>query len=170
MSKRLAWIVLATSVLLLFATSSASATNTIACKGKTTLASKRAFTHQVDYEITCNEPVTGFAIATNRLVDTFGPETIVLDKRTRGPVNGEAFSCEGPIPSFGFACVGKADKFVLPRIVKGTFVTADPVCSKKAGGLRTLLYVTDADKRIAGVWKLKPPTCPKPKKKRSTKS
>ena len=169
MSKRLAWVVLATSCYLLLATGSASATNTIRCKGSTALATKSLRTHEVNYQFNCSEAIAGFGIATNRELEGFSPETLVIDQSTKLPANGESFGCEGPIPGFGFACVGKADN---PRVVEGSFTTTAAACSRKGARLHPLLYVTDSDKRLAGVWELKSPKCPKPakKKKRSSKS
>lgn len=166
MSKRLALVVLAMTCYLVLSSGSASATNTIRCKGSTSLASKSRKTHEVDYQFNCSEAITGFGIATNRGLDGFEPETLVLNQTDKSPVNGESFGCEGPIPGFGFSCVGTAGN---PRIVQGGFTTTSAVCSKKAGVLRPLLYVTDSEKRLAGVWQLKSPKCPKPKKKRSAK-
>ena len=163
MSKRLAWVVLGTACLLLLGSSSASATNTIHCGGTTSLAEKSLRTHSVDYQFSCSEAITGFGVATNRRLEGFSPETLVLDRATKSPANGESFGCEGPIPGLGFACVGTSTK---PRLVRGSFTTEATTCSKKEGRLESLLYVTDSDKRLAGVWKLKSPKCPKPKKKK----
>jgi hypothetical protein len=162
-SKRLAWVVLATTCYLLLSTGSASATNTIRCKGSTSLAKRTLTTHDVNYKFTCSEAITAFGIVTNRELESFEPETLVTDQTTKLPANGESFGCEGPIPGFGFTCIGKAGN---PRAVTGAFHTSAATCSKKAGKLRSVMYVTDSDKRLAGVWPLTSPKCPKPKKKK----
>jgi hypothetical protein len=166
-SKRLALVVLATTCYFVLSGGSASATNTIRCKGATALGTKSRTTHEVNYQFTCSEPITAFGIATNRGIDAFDPETLVLNQSDKSPVNGESFGCEGPIPGFGFSCVGTAGN---PRLVQGGFTTSSAVCSKKAGKLRSLLYVTDSQKRLAGTWQLKSPKCPKPKPKKKKRS
>lgn len=167
MSKRIALVAFAATCLLLPLSGSAQATNTLGCRGTTTRGEPTRNTHVVNYRILCYEPITGFGIATNRELEGFEPETLVLDSQTHGPANGESFGCEGPIPSRGFACVGKAG---YPRLILGSFNTASPVCSAKQPKLRSVVYATDSNGRLAGAFDLQSPTCPKAhKKKRRSK-
>jgi hypothetical protein len=62
----------------------------------------------LSYKFNCNSAVVGFAIVSNRQVDYFSTEVLVLDA-TSGEATPEQFSCEGPFPSSGFGCRGIAN-------------------------------------------------------------
>lgn len=75
----------------------------------------------LSYRFNCNSQVQGFAIVSNRQVDFFGTEVLVLDAAS-GEATPEQFSCEGPFPSSGFGCRGIANfgntiagEFAIPR-------------------------------------------------------
>jgi hypothetical protein len=62
----------------------------------------------LSYRINCNAPVLGYGLVSNRQVDYFSTEVLVLDA-TSGEATPEQFSCEGPFPSAGFGCRGAAN-------------------------------------------------------------
>lgn len=59
----------------------------------------------LSYKFNCNTQVLGYSIISNRQVDFFSTEVLVLDINT-GEATNEAFGCEGPFPSSGFGCKG----------------------------------------------------------------
>jgi hypothetical protein len=59
----------------------------------------------LSYKFNCNSQVLGYSIISNRQVDFFSTEVLVLDINT-GEATNEAFGCEGPFPSSGFGCKG----------------------------------------------------------------
>ena len=142
----------------------ASATNTIDCLAKSARAADDATA--LDYSFRCSEAITGYTIVTNRLTGGFEPEVLVTVGTTEDPANGESFGCEGAIPGFGTACVGKASAW---NWAHGRIHTDAPVCSKKEGPLVARLVVTDFDKRISQPFAVRTPKCPKPKPKTSKK-
>jgi hypothetical protein len=150
----------------LVAPSAASATNTIECLGSVKLAEDNPAPDHVSYAIRCSEDITGFAISTDRELAGFEPEVLVTIGTTTDPAQGESFGCEGGIPSFGFACVGKATAW---NWAHGEFHSTVAACSKQAGPLLPRVVVTDSDKRISQPFALRSPKCPKPKPKPKAK-
>ena len=57
----------------------------------------------LSYKFNCNAQVIGYAVVSNRQVDYFGTEVLVLDANS-GEATPEQFSCEGPFPGSGFGC------------------------------------------------------------------
>ena len=62
----------------------------------------------LSYKFNCNAQVLGYAIVSNRQVDYFSTEVLVLDA-TSGEATPEQFGCEGAFPSSGFGCRGVAN-------------------------------------------------------------
>ena len=155
-----ACIACAVSAVLLFAPAGASATNTIECQGSVKLAEDNPSPDHLSYSFRCSEDITAFAIVTNREVAGFEPEVLITTGTTDEPAQGDSFGCEGGIPSFGFACNGKAAAW---NYAHGEFHTTAAACSKKEGPLLARVIATDSDKRLAQPFALRSPKCPKPK-------
>jgi hypothetical protein len=149
---------------MIVAPGSASATNTIDCQAKSARAADDVTA--LDYQFRCSEAITGYSLVTNRLTAGFEPEVLVTIGTTEDPAQGESFGCEGAIPGFGAACVGKASAW---NYAHGRINTDAPVCSAKEGPLVVRLVVTDFDKRISQPFGVRTPKCPKPKPKPHTK-
>lgn len=62
----------------------------------------------LSYKFNCNSQILGFSIVSNRQVDYFSTEVLVLDA-TSSEATPEQFSCEGTFPSSGFGCRGIAN-------------------------------------------------------------
>ncbi|MBN8866221.1 MAG: hypothetical protein J0H98_01585 [Solirubrobacterales bacterium] len=76
------------------------------------------------YTLKCDEDVKGYSIVSNRDIGYFGTEVIVLG--ADGEVaEGESFTCEGSIPSFGVGCFGK---MTANNTVEGNIGTLDDLC------------------------------------------
>lgn len=144
--------------------SAASASPLITCSGGVKLDGDRPRTADMDYQFRCDEPITGFAIATNRLVAGFEPEVLVTTGPNGDPVEGESFGCEGSIPGYGFACSGEAS---ARKLVQGEFATSGAGCSRRAAKLLPMLIVSDSDGRVSEPFPLKSPKCPKQKRRNS---
>jgi hypothetical protein len=83
----------------------------------------------LSYEFNCNAQVLGFALLSNRQVDYFGTEVLVLDAAS-GEATPEQFSCEGPFPGSGFGCRGVAN---FGNTISGEFaIGRDPCQAAKA--------------------------------------
>jgi hypothetical protein len=81
----------------------------------------------LSYKFNCNVQVLGFAIVSNRQVDYFSTEVLVLDA-TSGEATPEQFGCEGPFPSAGFGCRGTAN---FGNTVAGEFAIGRDPCESK---------------------------------------
>jgi hypothetical protein len=83
----------------------------------------------LSYKFDCNATVLGFALLSNREVDYFSTEVLVLDYTT-GEATPEQFSCEGPFPGHGFGCRGTAN---FGNFISGEFaISRDPCLRAKA--------------------------------------
>lgn len=71
--------------------------------------------------------IDGYSIVSNMKIAGFGPDAIVTDSAGQ-PAKGESFACEGPIPSDGFGCFGKAS---LYNSIEGGFSTLSNPCTKR---------------------------------------
>jgi hypothetical protein len=121
----------------------------------------------LSYKFDCNAGVQGFVLLSNRQVDYFSTEVLVLDFLT-GEATAEQFSCEGPFPSSGFGCRGGAN---YGNFVSGEFaIGRDPceVAKTKADKFKVWVAatVTEVDsvtnKPFAAVtqpFRLKGPNC-----------
>jgi hypothetical protein len=78
----------------------------------------------LSYKFNCNAQVQGFAIVSNRQVDYFSTEVLVLDAAS-GEATPEQFSCEGPFPSAGFGCRGIAN---FGNTISGEFAIGRDPC------------------------------------------
>jgi hypothetical protein len=77
-----------------------------------------------------HDKLKSYAIMTNRDVDGFDTEINVING-SGSAVNGESFSCEGPLPSPGFSCGGNMS---AGNIAPGGFTPDIPVCHRDADG------------------------------------
>lgn len=92
----------------------------------------------LSYKISCNAQVQGYAIFSNREVDYFSTEVLVLSPTT-GEATPEQFSCEGPFPSSGFGCRGVAN---FGNTISGEFaISRDPCQAAKAKTDRFKVWV-----------------------------
>lgn len=92
----------------------------------------------LSYKFNCNAQVQGYGIVSNRQVDYFSTEVLVLDA-TSGEATPEQFSCEGPFPSSGFGCRGVAN-FGNP--ISGEFaIGRDPCEVAKSKGDKFKVWV-----------------------------
>lgn len=80
----------------------------------------------LSYKFDCNAGVQGYALLSNRQVDYFSTEVLVLDFTTGEPT-AEQFSCEGPFPSSGFGCRGSAN---FGNFISGEFAIGRDPCEK----------------------------------------
>lgn len=80
----------------------------------------------LSYKFDCNATVLGYALLSNRMVDYFGTEVLVLDYTT-GEATSEQFSCEGPFPGTGFGCRGTAN---FGNFISGEFAISRDPCQK----------------------------------------
>lgn len=78
----------------------------------------------LSYKFDCNAAVQGYALLSNRQVDYFSTEVLVLDY-TSGEATPEQFSCEGPFPSSGFGCRGVAN---YGNFISGEFAIGRDPC------------------------------------------
>lgn len=106
--------------------------STIECSGKITAApdsNGRAF----GYSFSCGSPegddtqIDAYSILSNKDITTFSTEVLVLHDGI--PLNDQSFGCEGPFPSEGFGCFGKAS---LYNQIEGGFQTLRDPCSPKS--------------------------------------
>jgi hypothetical protein len=121
----------------------------------------------LSYKVNCNAQVLGFSIVSNRQVDYFSTEVLVLDA-TSGEATPEQFSCEGPFPSAGFGCRGIAN---FGNTISGEFaIGRDPcqVAKTKADKFKVWLVatVTEFDSvtnkpfiAVTQPFRLKAPSC-----------
>lgn len=95
----------------------------------------------LSYKFNCNAQVLGYGIVSNRQVDYFSTEVLVLDA-TSGEATPEQFSCEGTFPSSGFGCRGVAN-FGNP--ISGEFAIGRDPCEaakSKADKFKTWVVAT----------------------------
>jgi hypothetical protein len=78
----------------------------------------------LSYKFNCNAQVQGYALLSNRQVDYFSTEVLVLDA-TSGESTPEQFGCEGPFPSSGFGCRGVAN---FGNTISGEFAIGRDPC------------------------------------------
>lgn len=80
----------------------------------------------LSYKFDCNATVLGYALISNRQVDYFSTEVVVLDYTT-GEAKPEQFSCEGPFPSSGFGCRGVSN---FGNYMTGEFAIGRDPCER----------------------------------------
>ncbi len=80
----------------------------------------------LSYKFDCNATVLGYAIFSNRQVDYFSTEVLVLDYTT-GEATSEQFSCEGSFPGAGFGCRGVSN---FGNFMAGEFAIGRDPCQK----------------------------------------
>ncbi|HEY6551040.1 MAG TPA: hypothetical protein VIY71_07570 [Solirubrobacterales bacterium] len=91
------------------------------------------------YKFNCNSQVTGYSIVSNRQVDYFSTEVLVLDF-TSGEATNESFGCEGPFPSSGFGCKGVSN---FGNAMSGEFaIGRDPCETAKAKSDKFKVWVS----------------------------
>jgi hypothetical protein len=123
----------------------------------------------LSYKIRCNAQVLGFALISNREVDYFSTEVLVLDAAT-GESTPEQLSCEGSFPSSGFGCRGVVNH---GNTISGEFaIGRDPCEESKSRADRfkawVVATVTEFDSvtgkpftAVTQPFRLKRPNCPK---------
>lgn len=77
------------------------------------------------YKFNCNSYVLGYSIISNRQVDYFSTEVLVLD--ATGTATNESFGCEGTFPSSGFGCRGASN---FGNVISGEFAISRDPCQK----------------------------------------
>lgn len=86
------------------------------------------------YSFVCGSPegdatqIDGYSIVSTKDVASFATENLVVDPGGSA-LNTESFNCEGPIPSDGFGCFGKAS---LGNTIEGGFSLIRNPCSNKS--------------------------------------
>jgi len=123
----------------------------------------------LSYKIRCNSQVQGFALLSNREVDYFSTEVLVLDATT-GESTPEQLGCEGSFPSSGFGCRGIVN---FGNTISGEFaIGRDPCEESKSKADRFKVWVaatvTQFDSltgkpftTVTQPFRLKRPDCPK---------
>lgn len=103
-------------------TGTASA-GSVSCGGTVAVDSEHHAENSLKYNVKCSEDIQGYSIVSNRSVGYFSTETTVLAGTEVAP--GEAFTCEGAIPSNGIGCYGK---MTAGNAVEGFIGTSDELC------------------------------------------
>lgn len=80
----------------------------------------------LSYKFDCNATVQGFALFSNRQVDYFSTEVLVLDYTTQ-EATSEQFSCEGSFPGTGFGCRGLSS---YGNFIAGEFAISRDPCEQ----------------------------------------
>ncbi|HEV7770156.1 MAG TPA: hypothetical protein VGO66_05790 [Solirubrobacterales bacterium] len=93
----------------------------------------------LSYKFNCNSLVVGYGIVSNRQVDYFSTEVLVLDF-TSGEATSESFGCEGAFPSSGFGCRGVSN---FGNAITGEFaIGRDPCEAAKSKSDKFKVWVT----------------------------
>lgn len=80
--------------------------SSVTCSGTVTPDAEAHAEGALAYDVKCDEDIQGYTISSNREIGYFGTETVVFG--SDGEVaEGESFTCEGGIPSWGVGCYGK---------------------------------------------------------------
>jgi len=109
----------------------------VSCSG-TVVPSEELGENELTYNITCNDPnasnpdpashvvvgVKGYSITSNRMLNYYGTETVVLDPAGEA-VGSESLTCEGSLPAWGVGCYGTMSN---GNTVQGTIGTEDTLC------------------------------------------
>ena len=92
----------------------------------------------LSYKFNCNAQVQGYSIVSNRQVDYFSTEVLVLD--AAGNATNESFGCEGTFPSSGFGCRGLSN---FGNAISGEFaIGRDPCQAAKAKSDKFKVWVS----------------------------
>lgn len=94
------------------------------CGGKLSISKDEGSDNTLSYRFKCSESLKGYSIVSNREVAYFTTEVGVL-KGTE-VAEGEAFTCEGAIPSNGIGCYGNAS---AGNWVEGSIGLLDELCA-----------------------------------------
>ena len=94
----------------------------------------------VAYKFGCSQPLTGYAIFTEKEIDAFETEVFVKDAQD-AVIPTDAFSCNGDQPGFGINCVGA---YNTPwSMVESTFnLSSSKLCDEPR--IQPTLFVTYA--------------------------
>jgi hypothetical protein len=170
--------VLAIALLALVLPGTAGAKSTQFCLG--TIKPIKATSERdtgVDYEFSCHDAITSFALITSREIMSFDVSADVFDPASAGgEIRGDdrLGECEGEAPSRGFLCNGTYSG--QGRVVRSSFDTTENPCARRKDKSRLLnasIVVMSADGELNGPYRLGKAIkgCPKPaKKKRAKKS
>jgi len=92
----------------------------------------------LSYKFNCNAQVLGYSIISNRQVDYFSTEVLVLD--ATGTATSESFACEGTFPSSGFGCRGTSN---FGNVIGGEFaILRDPCLKAKSKSDKFKVWVS----------------------------
>lgn len=139
----------------LLATAGAALANDEFCDGFTRLDPRSPEENTVLYRFRCTDAIAGYSIVSHDEMAMFSSEGEVQNPLTGVALNGESYSCEGPIPGHGEVCNGKAS---LGNVVQATVGTSTLPCSSSSS---FYLTVADAKGAPAGVFDLgRPRGCP----------
>jgi hypothetical protein len=129
----------------------------------------------VDYQFSCHDAITSFALITSRELTSFDVSADVFDPAgAGGAIRGDdrLGECEGEAPSRGFLCTGTYSG--EGRVVKSSFDTTDNPCARRADKsllLNASIVVMSADGELNGPYRLGNAIkgCPKPARKKHKK-
>jgi hypothetical protein len=142
----------------------AASANTVTCAGGVKPSTTAKDKSILDYSFSCSEDLKAYSIVSSMSLGEFSTETVVTDA-TGGPVSGQAFRCEGDIPSDGFGCSGTATG---GNVVTGHMATESNRCVNGKSTLRIWVVAVDANSAASGPMSLAVDSkCPKPKKKKA---
>jgi hypothetical protein len=177
-SRRLALLLpaLALALLVLALPSTAGASSTQFCLG--TITPIKATSERdtgVDYQFSCHDGITSFALVTSTELSAFDVAGDVFDPESAGSAirGDDRFNeCEGDIPGFGFICTGTYS--AQNRVIKASFDATGNPCARDADKnllLKASVIVRSADGKLNGPYRLGKAIkgCPKPAKKKSKK-
>ena len=123
------------------------------------------------YEFSCRNPITSFAIVSTSQIAGFDVTADVFDSEGQGgELQGtDRFGeCEGDLPGYGFRCTGTYSG--QGRFVRASFDGVRAPCARDASGhvaMRVSVLVASSAGKIAGPYELgKPKGCPKAKHKK----
>ncbi|MEO7197988.1 MAG: hypothetical protein ABIZ50_05895 [Solirubrobacterales bacterium] len=110
-----------------------AAAGSVDCSGKVVPATDSTHGKAYGFTFLCASPegdattVDGFSIISNKDISSFSTEVTVTDPAGTA-LNTESFGCEGPFPSDGFGCFGKASQY---NTIHGGFSLIRNPCSNK---------------------------------------
>ena len=62
--------------------------------------------YDLEYDFSCDSFFIGYVISSNKLIDSYETESIVVDAEGVPSAKAEGFDCEGVVPGNGFSCRG----------------------------------------------------------------
>jgi hypothetical protein len=157
-SRRFALLVGVLALMLLALPSAAGASSTQFCLGKVTpIKATSERDTGANYEFSCHDAITSFALITSSELSSFDVSADVFDSGAGGAIRGDDRfgECEGELPGSGFVCTGTYS--AQGRVIKSSFDTTDNPCARDAGGntlLKASVVVKTADGKLNGPYRL----------------